>query len=493
VRLLAEKEQLAQQSQKSPIAPIYNTPFETIAIEQVQRHLDRVVSSGLLLRIYSKGLVAYKSSAEKSDRTILIGPSSSETDLVKVVTKIFRELNEIEPSASSSKDLNKNPDPKIGFPLKFITDYIQYSHVITFANSNASKEEKSNLVSKYVEAALRQEVGKGHIELVTNLQQEIFRSSPRNLKSPSPNSSPASKSSKPACSESPGSSDGKHRRTGQVPEGSTKTATPRKECHSPGGNEGKQRRSAQIPEASTKTATPKKVTHGGKVLTGKVKKSSPEKKVASNVELKAGTSTSSSEIKLPKKILKKSSPPKEKKRETGEEPSKASIDPKGIRAKDASELQFKVMKGIESMENQPVSSSKPKEALPKIKSYGKSATVSASKVRGESGVICVAPVAFATKAAQPPSTSTLTPTEGKVPSELDPSASIPITMEVKVALPHSKDDSLSSENVKRSNLPGMELEEEVSGNAVNQDPSASSNSTKQVRITLLCLYKSKVQ
>ncbi|CAG7834008.1 unnamed protein product [Allacma fusca] len=161
VRLLAEKEQLAVQSQRSPIAPIYNAPFETIGIDQVQRHIDRAVKKGLLLKIISKGCTAYKT-PEKCERQLNLSNGSTEEnpEVIKSVVKVFRELSEPDPTAtSSSRDSNSN-----GCTLVQISDYLRQSHIIQFPATNQDLDNDS-LVRRLVEGVLRKEISKGHVEL----------------------------------------------------------------------------------------------------------------------------------------------------------------------------------------------------------------------------------------------------------------------------------------------------------------------------------------
>jgi hypothetical protein len=162
VRLIAEKEHQAEQSQRSPIAPIYNMQFNTIQVVQVQRHLDRAVKSGLLLKVISKGQTTYKT-PDKCERQLNLAQPTPD-EMSKCVIKVIKELSETDPTASTSTSSpKKSPN---GFSIQTITDYIRHSHVISFPPEESQKEEF--LLSK-VQDALAREVKRNKVDLVEDL------------------------------------------------------------------------------------------------------------------------------------------------------------------------------------------------------------------------------------------------------------------------------------------------------------------------------------
>ncbi|CAL8139244.1 unnamed protein product [Orchesella dallaii] len=189
VRLLAEKQEQAEHSQKSPIAPIYHVQFNQVKIEQVQRHLDRAVRKGLLLKVYSKGQATYKS-VEKSERTLNLaggGVTSSTSssslgasatsdnnggsasgELSKCILKVIRELSECDapvPTSSSvtvsSLNNSVSKPTKLGYTFETIEEYVRHSHVIIYPD-----EREPTFLPNLVRQALAKEVGRGKLELV---------------------------------------------------------------------------------------------------------------------------------------------------------------------------------------------------------------------------------------------------------------------------------------------------------------------------------------
>lgn len=165
VRLLAEKQELAEHSQKSPISTIYHVQFNQIKIEQVQRHLDRAVRRGLLLKVYSKGQATYKS-LEKSERTLNLvnNDAASSGELSKCLLKVIRELSECDASASSKP-------PKVGHTFDTIEEYLRHSHVVTNPD-NCEPDFFQGLVRQ----AVAKECARGKLELVDG---EYYRLPPQ--------------------------------------------------------------------------------------------------------------------------------------------------------------------------------------------------------------------------------------------------------------------------------------------------------------------------
>jgi len=164
VRLIAEKEHQAEQSQRSPIAPIYNMQFNQIQVVQVQRHLDRAVKSGLLLKVISKGQTTYKT-PEKCERQLNLIQCSPE-DLSKCVIKVVKELSETDPTANPGSSSTTRKVNTTGFSLQTISEYIRHSHVIAFPPEETQPDDF--LLGK-VEEALTREVKRNKLDFVDDL------------------------------------------------------------------------------------------------------------------------------------------------------------------------------------------------------------------------------------------------------------------------------------------------------------------------------------
>lgn len=195
VRLLAEKEQQAIQNQRSPIAPIYNVPFEPVGIDQVQKHLDRALKKGILLKILSKGQASFKCSAEKCDRNLNLVQQPSDIEVSKIVVKVLKELSEVDPSSSQpstsisptkSQSGGGNSD---GLKLNEIEEYIRYSHVIVYPSGIVQNSpEAIECVRPIVEKALEREISKGHVELKNGIYKLIATGSNSKVSSSSSSS-----------------------------------------------------------------------------------------------------------------------------------------------------------------------------------------------------------------------------------------------------------------------------------------------------------------
>lgn len=194
VRLLAEKHELAEHSQKSPIAPIYHVKFNQIKIEQVQRHLDRAVKKGLLLKIYSKGQATYKA-VDKSERTLnlakeQVGGDNGNGELSKCILKVIRELSECDapvPTSSSVTVSSLNKPPKLGYTFDTIEEYIRHSHVIIYPD-----DSPPDFLPNLVKQALAKECTRGKLEQVSG---EYYRLPPEKQGTSSSTSSQGTPSS----------------------------------------------------------------------------------------------------------------------------------------------------------------------------------------------------------------------------------------------------------------------------------------------------------
>ncbi|XP_021960551.1 uncharacterized protein LOC110856375 isoform X2 [Folsomia candida] len=136
VRLLAEKKELAEQKAASPISPLFPTQFEHIKLALVQRHLDRVVREGILLKVISKGQTTYKT-PDKCERVLNLA-AATDDEISKCFIKVLRELSEPDPTtpspppptSSSSKSSLLSKPPPVGFTLDQILEYLLHSHLL---------------------------------------------------------------------------------------------------------------------------------------------------------------------------------------------------------------------------------------------------------------------------------------------------------------------------------------------------------------------------
>lgn len=188
VRHVVEKEQLAEQTQKSPIAPIYNPQVDSIELSQVEKHLNRTVKEGILVRTISKGEETYKT-REKCDRFLNFSsrPDDNIEQLSRCVQKVLRELSDIDPGSIAAGSISKQLSvAKSGYNLSQLAEYIRESHIVNFPSGES---DTTAFFDGLLCVVLEKEIIKGKIEFVDGSYRI---GSGGKLNTPAPSKTPSS-------------------------------------------------------------------------------------------------------------------------------------------------------------------------------------------------------------------------------------------------------------------------------------------------------------